>query len=302
VEFDFSREPGKKREKENITGKVKTEPRVSVITPFYNAGSNFEQTYNCLMNQTMEAFEWLIVNDGSTKVEDVESLKQLAETDARIRVFHQENGGQSKAKNYGIAQAVTDIIVFIDADDLVEPFYLELLYQALLKHPKASWSYTDLVGFAGKEYVWCKTFSAGRMTFNNFLVNAAAFRKGAIGAVGGFPEVTKHYDEDWALYLKLLGKGMHPVHIPVIGFWYRKSSSGMQQTVRKNEALRAESDKYIKELAKDVNIHIQEEMYQGQLPDTAVRSEYSSSDNLLAKIMFCRLGVWLVERIYRAKG
>jgi len=95
---------------------------------------------------------------------------------------------------------------------------------------------------------------------------------------------------------------MHPVHIPVIGFWYRKSSSGMQQTVRKNEALRAESDKYIKELAKDVNIHIQEEMYQGQLPDTAVRSEYSSSDNLLAKIMFCRLGVWLVERIYRAKG
>ena len=302
MEFDFSREPGKKREKENITGNVKPESKVSVITPFYNAGNNFEQTYNCLMNQTMEAFEWIIVNDGSTKVENVETLEKLAATDVRIRVFHQENGGQSKAKNYGIAQAVTDIIVFIDADDLVEPFYLELLYQALMEQPKASWSYTDLVGFAGQEYVWCKTFSAGRMTFNNFLVNAAAFRKSAIEAVGGFPEVAKHYDEDWALYLKLLGKGMHPVHIPVIGFWYRKSSSGMQQTVRKNEALRAESDKYIKELAKDVYIQIQAEMYSGQLPDTAVRSEYSLSDSLLAKIMFCRLGVWLAKNIYRVKG
>ena len=302
MEFDFSREPGKKLEKENITGGVKPEPKVSVITPYYNAGGNFEQTYNCLMNQTLEAFEWIIVNDGSTKDEDVEILKRLADTDARIRVFYQENGGQSKAKNYGIARAVTDIIVFIDADDLVEPFYLELLYQALMEHPKASWSYTDLVGFAGQEYVWCKTFSAGRMTFNNILVNAAAFRKSAIEAVGGFPEVAKHYDEDWALYLKLLGMGMHPVHIPVIGFWYRKSSSGMQQTVRKNEALRAESDKYIKELAKDVDIHIKAELHSGQLPDTAVRSEYSSSDSLLAKLMFHRFGVWLVERIYRVKG
>ena len=301
MEFDFSKEPGKKIEKQLLTENVTVEPKVSVITPFYNAGTHFEQTYNCLMNQTFEEFEWVIVNDGSTKAGDVELLEKLAKTDVRIRVFHQENGGQSKAKNYGIAQSVTDIIVFIDADDLVEPFYLDVLYQALQKHPKASWSYTDLVGFAGQEYVWCKTFSAGRMTFNNILVNAAAFRKSAIEAVGGFPEVAKHYDEDWALYLKLLGLEMHPVHIPVIGFWYRKSSSGMQQTVRKNEALRAESDKYIKELAKDVNIHIQGEMYQGQLPDDSIRSEYGSSDRLLARLMFCRLGVWLVKNIYRVK-
>ena len=302
MEFDFSKEPGKKREKENITGHAVPEPKVSVITPFYNAGANFEQTYNCLMNQTLEAFEWVIVNDGSTKAEDVALLENLAKTDARIRIFHQENGGQSKAKNYGIAQAVTDIIVFIDADDLVEPFYLELLYQALLEHPKASWSYTDLVGFAGQEYVWCKTFSAGRMTFNNILVNAAAFRKSAIEAVGGFPEVAKHYDEDWALYLRMLGAGMHPVHIPVIGFWYRKSNSGMQQTVRKNEALRAESDKYIKELAKDVNIHIKAEHYQGELPDTAVKSEYGTSDRMLAKVMLCKAGVALLSRIYGLKS
>ena len=152
MEFDFSKEPGRKKE-----NRVKLEtvtPKMSVITPFYNAGSNFEQTYHCLINQTFEAFEWIIVNDGSTKEADVKLLTKLADTDARIRVFHQENGGQSKAKNHGIAQAVTDIIVFIDADDLVEAFYLEVLYKALQEHKNASWSYTDLVGFAGQEYVW----------------------------------------------------------------------------------------------------------------------------------------------------
>ena len=302
MEFDFSKEPGKKREKENITEQGKVIPKVSVITPFYNAGSNFEQTYNCLMNQTMEAFEWIIVNDGSTKDTDVKMLNSLAQTDARMKVFHQENGGQSKAKNYGIAQSSADVIVFIDADDLVEPFYLEILYRALQEHPKASWSYTDLVGFAGQEYVWCKTFSSGRMTFNNILVNAAAFRKSAIEAVGGFPEVAKHYDEDWALYLRLLSKEMHPVHIPVIGFWYRKSSNGMQQTVRKNEELRAESDKYINELAKNVDISVRAELYRGELPSGSTRSEYGTADKVMAGIMKYRLGVKLIQTIYRMKS
>ena len=302
MEFDFSKEPGKKREKGNRTELGNMTLKVSVITPFYNAGSNFEQTYNCLMNQTMEEFEWIIVNDGSTKEADVQRLNLLAETDARMKVFHQKNGGQSKAKNYGIAQATTDIIVFIDADDLVEPFYLELLYRGLREHPNASWSYTDLVGFEGQEYIWCKTFSAGRMTFNNILVNAAAFRKSAIESVGGFPEVAKHYDEDWALYLRLLGKGMHPVHIRVIGFWYRKSSSGMQQTVRKNEALRAESDKYISELAKEADIRVKAELYQGELPENAIRSEYGTADRIMAGILQYRLGVSLIRMIYRMKA
>lgn len=302
MEFDFSKEPGKTLEKQNIADTSQVNSKLSIITPFYNAGAHFIQTYNCIMNQTFEAFEWLIVNDGSTKTEDVVAMEALAATDCRIKVFHQENGGQSKAKNHGISKASTDIIVFIDADDLVEPFYLEILYQALQAHPKASWSYTDLVGFAAQEYVWCKTFSAGRMTFNNILVNAAAFRKEAIEAAGGFPEMAKHYDEDWALYLKLLSQNMHPVHIPVIGFWYRKSESGMQQTVRKNEALRAESDKYIKELAKDVNIHIQAEVYEKNLPDSAVKSQYGRADRILAKVMNCKLGLLLVRFLYQKRG
>ena len=296
MNFDFKKEPGQRMEKINIQKNIY--PRLSIITPFYNAGNHFQQTYNCIINQTFDEYEWIIINDGSTNVQDVELLENLSETDARIRVFHKENGGQSKAKNFGISQAKTDVIVFIDADDLVEPFYLEVLYKALQEHPNAGWSYTDLVGFAAEEYVWCKTFSAGRMTFNNILVNAAAFRRSCIERVGGFPEMAKHYDEDWALYLKLLANQIHPVHIPVIGFWYRKSATGMQQTVRKDEKLRMESDKYIKELAKDVNIHIKAEVYKGDLPKEAVQGQYTLMDKILAIIMKFMLGTEIIKKLY----
>ena len=139
------------------------------------------------------------------------------------------------------------------------------------------------------------------MTFNNILVNAAAFRKSAIEEVGGFPEVAKHYDEDWALYLRLLGTGKHPVHIPVIGFWYRKSESGMQQTVRRDEKLREESDAYIRKLASSVDIHIQEELYNGAIPEDAVKSEYGKADRILALLMKNRLCLNLLKWVYLCK-
>lgn len=297
MNFDFNKKPGQQllracRQEEII-------PKVSIVTPYYNSGKHFEETYRCVINQTFEAFEWIIVNDGSTNEADVKALEDFAKTDRRIRVIHQENGGQSKAKNHAIHESKTDVIVFLDADDLIEPFYVEYLYDALEKHPNAGWSYMDLVGFEAVEYVWCKQFSAGRMTFNNILVNSAAFRKVYLEEVGYFSEVEKYYDEDWALYLKLLAKGVHPVHVPMIGFWYRKSESGMQQTVRKNKELREASDKYMEELAKYVKLPIVGEVYEGELPDEAVKSEYGKSDALIAAICKTKTGSCLMKNIYK---
>lgn len=297
MEFDFKKKPGQKQLKNCLTEKA--EPKVTIVTPYYNSGKHFKETYYCVINQTFEAFEWIIVNDGSTDAADVAELERLAKTDVRIRLFHQENGGQSKAKNHAIRESKTDIIVFLDADDLIEPFYVEYLYKALEAHPNAGWSYMDLVGFEAVEYVWCKKFSAGRMTFNNILVNSAAFRRKHLLEVGCFPEVEKHYDEDWALYLKLLAKEIHPVHIPMIGFWYRKSASGMQQTVRKDEALRKASDAHIAQLAKAVKKFVTEEIYQGELPKEAVKSEYSKVDGILAGLCGSKAGCLLTKYLYK---
>ena len=298
--FNFEQKPGQMLEKKCIQEQIT--PRVSIVTPYYNSGRNFEETYRCVINQTMREFEWIIMDDGSSRKEDIELLERLGESDTRIHVFHQKNGGQSKAKNEAVKKTMTDIIVFLDADDLVEPFYIEYLYKALQEEPNAGWSYMDLVGFGSEQYVWCKKFSAGRMTFNNILVNAAAFRKEQFLAVGGFSEIAKHYDEDWALYLKLMSKGVYPVHIPMIGFWYRRSATGMQKTVRNNVSMREKSDRYIAELAKHVDISLSEKIYKGTLPDCAIKSEYSRSDNMIAKMCTNRGGLKLVKWVYGKRG
>lgn len=300
-EFSFADEPGMKQLKPNkcIEKQEYTIPLISIVTPYYNAGRDFEQTYRCVMNQSLENFEWVIVDDGSSKQESVDQLDQIGKRDIRIKIIHQKNQGQSVAKNNGIKNSRADIIVFLDADDLIEEFYLEVLSDALERHPDADWSYTDLVGFGSQKYIWCKPFSAGRMTFNNTLVNAAAFRKSALDQVGGFPEIWKHYDEDWALYLKLLQSGKHPVHVPVIGFWYRRSDGGMQQTVRNTEQLRKQSDHYMAQLAGTVDIHIKGEEYLGELPEKAIQSKFSIKERALTFLLANKLGVKVISSIYR---
>lgn len=245
--FDYSKEPGKTL----LDRKLNTEgsPLVSIITPYYNAGKYFEQTYNCVLNQTFPWFEWIIVNDGSTKQEDVVLLEQLAAKDHRIKVLYKENGGQSSARNMGVQHSSTDIIIPLDADDLIQPNFVEYLYWGLYFNPEAAWCYTDSIGFGTQQYVWRKEFTSAYMKVNNILVCTAAIRKDAFLSVGGYPEKQHAFDEDWAMWLLMLEKGYYPVHLSSTGFWYRRTASGMSATVRVDKELEKKSNTYIKELA-----------------------------------------------------
>ena len=113
MEFDYSLQPGKKLYTDRTKSDAK--PLMTVITAFYNAGAYFRQTFYSVMNQTFPWFEWIIVNDGTTRPEDVKLLCELAKTDDRVMLIHQENKGLSYARNVGIKQSCTDIIVPLDA-------------------------------------------------------------------------------------------------------------------------------------------------------------------------------------------
>ena len=62
--FDYSMQPGLKRWNRDLVTDGK--PLISVITPFYNAGKYFEQTYNCVVDHTFPWFELIFIDDGST--------------------------------------------------------------------------------------------------------------------------------------------------------------------------------------------------------------------------------------------
>ena len=253
-DFDYSQRPGLSRNR--IYSPKKEEALVTVVTPYYNAGKYFEETFNSVMNQTFPWFEWIIINDGSTNQEDIDILNRFAEKDARIQVVNQENGGLSCARNTGFKNAHTELIVPLDADDLISPQYLECLYWALYYNPEASWAYTDCVGFQGQEYRWKKKFDAKKMTKDNLLVATAMIRRQAFEDVGGYKIEKWSYNEDWRFWLELLELHRIPVHVPLDLFWYRRLEGGMLSTIIKHDEQKKFSEKIISDAGKKADTSI----------------------------------------------
>ena len=236
MNFDFSKEPGKKLEKidfENMSG---LEPLISIIMPFYNDKEHIEQTINSLLNQTFPAFEILIIDDGSNDKESIEKLKEIQKLDSRIKVHHKENSGAAVARDYGVSKTAKNskYIVFCDSDDLLNKTYLETAFWTLETNQTASWAYTDSIGFEGTEYTWNKWFDSNKMKKENDLVITSMIKKDDFNEVEGFNINEKNVYEDWNLWLKLIAKGHFPVHMNYYGCWYRRKAESELNRAREN--------------------------------------------------------------------
>ena len=103
---------------------MKEKPLVSVIIPVYNTESYLPLCMETVLGQTWRELEILLVDDGSGP-ECAAMCDEYAADDSRIIVIHKQNGGLSSARNYGIARAKGEFIIFPDPDDWAEPEYLE---------------------------------------------------------------------------------------------------------------------------------------------------------------------------------
>lgn len=99
---------------------------ISIVMPCYNCEASLSRTVECIRAQTVEDWELIAVDDGSADGTGA-ALDALAQTDARIRVIHQKNGGVSRARNAGMAAARGEWLAFVDADDVLPPDALATL-------------------------------------------------------------------------------------------------------------------------------------------------------------------------------
>ena len=108
-------------------------PLISVIIPAYNAEGYLRRCVDSILAQTLEDFEAVIVDDGST--DGTAALCDgYAQADARVRVIHQKNGGVSAARNRGLSEARGDYIAWLASDDYFMPRALEKLYGAITRN------------------------------------------------------------------------------------------------------------------------------------------------------------------------
>lgn len=125
----------------------RSEPILSIIVPVYNVEKYLDTCLTSLVNQTVDNYEILVINDG-TKDNSQEIIdRYVAEYPDTVFSYIKENGGLSDARNYGLEKARGKYIAFIDSDDSIDLNY-----------------YTDMVSLAEKdgldlvvadlEYVW----------------------------------------------------------------------------------------------------------------------------------------------------
>lgn len=100
--------------------------KISIVVPCYNVAGLLSRCINSILSQTFQDWEMLLVDDGSID-ETGHICDKYALHDARIKVIHKKNGGVSSTRNIGIKLSQGDYVTFIDADDYIEPDYLQSL-------------------------------------------------------------------------------------------------------------------------------------------------------------------------------
>jgi glycosyltransferase involved in cell wall biosynthesis len=112
--------------------------RVSIITPFLNAGPFLEESINSVLAQTYHDWELLLVDDGSTDASTGIALKYAAAHAGKIRYLShhcRQNHGASASRNLAARHARGEYLAFLDADDIYLPRKLEVQVPILDAHP-----------------------------------------------------------------------------------------------------------------------------------------------------------------------
>lgn len=210
---------------------------ISIIIPVYNVEQYLSNCIDSVLNQIYSDFELILVNndspDRSGEICDTYSLK-----DARIKVIHQQNGGQSSARNTGLETAKGEYITFIDSDDTVDPHFLQTLLDALEEYPQADLSICGCEFVAeskttfeplpknipatlllNKEQLWDEVFGH----LNNSVCNKL-YKKELIGH-NRFP-LGIYYGEDLLFNLHYLQNCSHATINPLgLYFYFKRSGS-----------------------------------------------------------------------------
>ena len=104
--------------------------KISVIIPVYNTEKYIEKCLKSLEKQTMQDFEIVVVNDGSTDESGRVIKNYMRKTRLKIKYLEKENGGLASARNYGLERALGKYISFLDSDDYLD----ENLFSKLEKY------------------------------------------------------------------------------------------------------------------------------------------------------------------------
>lgn len=240
----------------------KSEVEVSVIIPCFNQAHFLPEALASVFEQTLESWECIIVNDGSTD-ETEEIAKRWCEKDPRFKYLSTENNGLSSARNLGLREAYGKWIQFLDADDYLEKDKLRASTNQYKKNSSLNLILTNFKCFeeVSKSYIpaFCKIDR--KINLETILlkwdlefvipIHCAIFSRELLN--GGFNEDLKA-KEDWLMWINVFSSSVRYAMINSDLVVYRIHKSSMSKDSNHMEINTLEAYKKIYDILPNDNL------------------------------------------------
>lgn len=212
-------------------------PLVSIVIPYYRLDDHLEETVLSVTHQTYPRIETIVINDGSFREAD-KILERLTERHD-LRLLSQVNSGLGAARNTGITHSRGRYVMFLDADNVITPTFIERCVGVLEADPELAYATTWASYIDEKGEPW-RGSEAGYRPLGNWttLVEdrnvagdaAAVFRRSIFAhGLAYSPELTSF--EDWALYREMRALGLIGAVIPERLLEYRIRERSMLRQI-----------------------------------------------------------------------
>ncbi|MDR3532496.1 MAG: glycosyltransferase [Rhodopila sp.] len=204
-------------------------PSIAVIIPLYNGARHIEEALTSVLAQSVPATEIIVVNDGSTDDgAGVAIVERLARAHP-ITLLHKPNGGQSSARNLGVSESSSDLIAFLDQDDIWYENHLQELAKPFQRRsaPPLGWVYSNLDEINERGALMSRTYlnnlSAKHPKRHIYdcigsdmfvLPSASLILRKAFEAVDGFDERLCGYEDD-DLFLRMFRAGYDNIFLDI---------------------------------------------------------------------------------------
>lgn len=197
--------------------------KVSIIIPCYNQAGYVEEAVLSAINQTYQNIEIICVNDGSTD-KTSEVIRMLVNKYKNIVFFDEsENKGVVAARNFAIQACTGEYILPLDADDTIEPTYVEKAVKVLDENKNIGVVYCRAKIFGAEDKIWdLPAYNKESFLYRNVVFCTALFRKSDFVKAGGYKANMEHGCEDYDLWLSFVELGLDVYQIDEILFNYRK--------------------------------------------------------------------------------
>jgi len=203
---------------------------ISVLMTTYNCASYISPAIKSILNQSYKDFEFLIIDDGSNDFTE-EIVNRFS--DVRIKYIKKDRCGRSSSLNYGLREAIYDVIALMDADDISHPLRFEKQLELLKNSHQLVFCDTAYFKENKIKYVILSPeneleVKKKLLLHGHFNNSSCMFSKTHVIENGGFNESLISY-EDYDLWLRLMNKSQFVV-VPGVYHYTRLRKGSMTTT------------------------------------------------------------------------